>query len=183
MKGILTSKLVSVCTLFLLLTVVAFFSGNIVSPHAAEAASRVSQHALATPPARPGARSSLATGGGNLRWRYLTGSSVYSSPAVVKGVVYVGSDDGNVYALNASNGTVLWRYLTGGSVYSSSPAVVNGVVYVGSFDSNVYALNASNGTLRWRYLTGGYPVYSSPVVVKGVVYVGSDDGNVYALTA
>ena len=56
---------------------------------------------------------------------------LYSSPAVVDGVVYVGSDDGNVYALNASSGAKLWNYTTGGDVYSS-PAVVGGVVYVGS---------------------------------------------------
>ncbi len=141
MKGFLTSKLVSVGTLLLLLTAVACFSGNIVSPHAASAASRVSQHALATPPARPGERSSPATGGGTLRWRYLTGDVVYSSPVVVNGVVYVGSADDYVYALNASNGTLRWQYLTGNGVYSS-PAVIKGVVYIGSFDDYVYALTA-----------------------------------------
>ena len=54
-----------------------------------------------------------------------------SSPAVANGVVYVGSDDNNVYALNATTGAKLWSYTTGGDVVSS-PAVVNGVVYVGS---------------------------------------------------
>jgi hypothetical protein len=181
LKGFLTSKMVSVCTLFVLLTAVAFFSGNIVSPHAASAASRVSQHGTATPLARLSARSSPSTSGGKLRWRYLTGDVVESSPAVVNGVVYVGSGDDYVYALNASNGTLRWRYLTGNSVYSS-PKVVNGVVYVGSYDDYVYALNASNGTLRWRYLTGN-TVYSSPKVVNGVVYVGSFDDYVYTLTA
>ena len=38
---------------------------------------------------------------------------VHSSPAVANGVVYVGSDDGNVYALNASTGAKLWSYTTG----------------------------------------------------------------------
>jgi outer membrane protein assembly factor BamB len=31
-------------------------------------------------------------------WSYTTGNWVISSPAVVDGVVYVGSNDGNVYA-------------------------------------------------------------------------------------
>ncbi len=78
-----------------------------------------------------------------LLWNYTTVGPVDSSPAVVGGVVYVGSDDGNVYALNAASGIQLWNYTTGGPV-DSSPAVVNGVVYVGSLDGNVYAL-------------GGYP--------------------------
>jgi len=57
---------------------------------------------------------------------------------VVDGVVYVGSDDFNVYALNATTGTLIWNYMTG-NVVCSSPAVVDGVVYVGSHDGLVYA--------------------------------------------
>jgi len=51
---------------------------------------------------------------------------VFSSPAVANGVVYVGSQDGNVYALNASTGARLWGFTTGGSVFFSSPGVANG---------------------------------------------------------
>ena len=87
----------------------------------------------------PGNAPSQGTTGAQL-WSYSTGDSVESSPAVVNGVVYVGSDDDNVYALDAATGTQLWRYTTVDSV-ESSPAVVNGVVYVGSDDDNVYALD------------------------------------------
>ena len=104
-----------------------------------------------------------------------------SSPAVANGVVYVGSDDNKVYALNAATGIKIWSYSTGGSVVSS-PAVVNGVVYVGSEDDNVYALNAATGVKIWSYETGD-EVDSSPAVVNGIVYIGSDDYNVYALNA
>jgi serine/threonine-protein kinase len=62
---------------------------------------------------------------------------VNSSPAVANGVVYVGSWDNDVYALNAKTGDLLWSYATGAGV-DSSPAVANGVVYVGSGDSNVF---------------------------------------------
>jgi eukaryotic-like serine/threonine-protein kinase len=57
---------------------------------------------------------------------------------VANGVVYVGSEGHNVYALNAKTGAMLWSYSTGNYV-DSSPAVVNGVVYFGSDDYNVYA--------------------------------------------
>jgi outer membrane protein assembly factor BamB len=56
-------------------------------------------------------------------------------------VVYVGSDDDNVYALNATSGLTIWTYGTLNLV-DSSPAVANGVVYVGSNDDNVYAFGA-----------------------------------------
>ena len=52
---------------------------------------------------------------------------MFSSAAVADGVVYVGSDDGNLYALNASTGAKVWSYFTRDGV-SSSPAVANGVV-------------------------------------------------------
>src|SRR5438105_3675813 len=61
-----------------------------------------------------------------------------SSPAVANGVVYIGSGDHKVYALNATTGAKLWSYTTGGEG-GSSPAVVNGVVYIGSGGGNVYA--------------------------------------------
>ena len=118
--------------------------------------------------------------------------SVSSSPAIVNDVIYTGSWNGNVYALNATNGAKLWSYYIGVGApslsaipppaFTSSPAVVNGIVYVGSFDDNVYALNATSGDKLWNYTTGG-AVASSPTVVNGEVYVGSDDGNVYALNA
>jgi outer membrane protein assembly factor BamB len=63
---------------------------------------------------------------------------VISSPAVANGVVYVGSYDNNVYALDASTGAKLWSYTTGNAI-GSSPTVANGVVYVGSGDNNLYA--------------------------------------------
>ncbi len=64
-----------------------------------------------------------------------------SSPAVANGIVYVGADDNNLYALNASAGTTIWTYGTTGLV-DSSPAIANGVVYVGSEDDSVYAFGA-----------------------------------------
>ena len=114
-------------------------------------------------------------------WSYATGNYVLSSPAVVGGMVYVGSDDGNVYCLNGSTGTLVWSYITGGAVYSS-PAVAGGVVYVGSGDDKVYALNATTGASVWNYTTGGQ-VESSPAVANDAVYVGSCDNDFYCLNA
>src|ERR1022692_1014585 len=111
-----------------------------------------------------------------LRWSYPTGNRVASSPAVANGVVYAGSLDNNVDALNAATDCKLWQFTTGNSVWSA-PAVANGVVYVGSFDNNVYALLAGTGAKLWQFTTGNY-VASSPAVVNGVVYVGSYDNNV-----
>jgi len=118
------------------------------------------------------------------KWQYATGDrNIESSPTVVKGVVYFGTDENrggpNVFALNAKTGALLWQY-TAGNVVQSSPTVANDVAYFGSGDNNFYALNARTGALLWQHplvvSTG-----SSPAVANGVVYVGADA--LYALDA
>ena len=71
---------------------------------------------------------------------------------MANGVVYVGSYDQNVYALNANTGALLWKYKTANFI-ESSPAVANGVVYIASNDpdDNLYALDANTGTLLWKH--------------------------------
>jgi len=117
----------------------------------------------------------------SLLWSYTTGGSVRSSPAVTGDRVYVGSDDGKIYCLNADSGSPIWSYATGSSVFSS-PAVTGDRVYIGSDDGKIYCLNADNGALIWSYNTGGY-VDSSPAVAGDRVYIGSLDRKVYCLNA
>ena len=107
---------------------------------------------------------------------------ISSSPVVVNGVVYTGSPDGQLYALDATAGKILWQYKTGDTISFSSPAVANGVVYVGSDDKSLHAVDATTGKGLWKYTTGG-KIKSSPLVDNGAVYVGSYDSNLYALDA
>ena len=67
-----------------------------------------------------------------------------SSPAVANGLVFAGSYDGKMYAVNASSGGLVWSYLTDDMVVSS-PAVVRGVVYFGSYDHMIYAVGTLTG--------------------------------------
>jgi outer membrane protein assembly factor BamB len=106
---------------------------------------------------------------------------VHSSPAVSDGVVYVGSTDNYVYALNASTGKKVWSSRTRTSI-TSSPTVHDGYVYIGSNDGYVYAFDASTGDQLWKYQTPN-SVVSSPAVAYGCVFVGSKDNNLYCLNA
>lgn len=115
-----------------------------------------------------------------LLWRFRTRGPVESSPAVVGSVVYIGSFDHYVYALDAATGQLLWRFQTDGPVVSS-PTAVEGMIYVGSQDDYVYALDATTGALVWRFETDD-TVWSSPAVVDGAVYIGALR-EVYALDA
>jgi len=116
----------------------------------------------------------------------LTEGPIWSSPTVVNGIIYVGSDDKKLYAISVTTGQPLWTGSTRAPIWSS-PAVVNGIVYVGSNDGNLYAFSASGcGQLScpplWTASTGDV-IDSSPTVVNHVVYVGSRDGNLYAFSA
>ena len=119
--------------------------------------------------------------GGDVDWDFDTGGTVNSSPTVVGNFVYVGSDEGSVYSLNASNAYGRWKFGADGPV-RSSPLVVDGLVFVGSDDTNLYAIDAESGEEQWAFETGG-AVVSSPVVVDKTAFVGSRDGSVYAINA
>jgi outer membrane protein assembly factor BamB len=118
---------------------------------------------------------------GTLKWTFPTGGAIHSSPAVADGIIYVGSRDGNLYALDAATGEQLWAFKTNSWV-DSSPIVVGGVVYCGSNDGNLYALDAKTGEKRWSFAMP-FAVRSTPAVADGVVYVGCDDSNIYAVDA
>ena len=85
---------------------------------------------------------------------------VYSSPSVSGGMVFVGSDDNYIYALDQYTGALQWRYKTG-RVCISSPSVSGGMVFVGSCDNYIYALDQYTGALQWRYKTGGMCIQQS----------------------
>ncbi|MFD9958659.1 PQQ-binding-like beta-propeller repeat protein [Amycolatopsis sp. NPDC058986] len=114
-------------------------------------------------------------------WFFQTGGELYSSPAVDGGVVFVGSTDRSLYAVDLATGTQRWRYIAGGPI-TSSPAVANGVVYVGCNDGNVHAVDAATGGKRWTFATDAV-IHSSPAFAAGTVFVGSRDHNVYAIDA
>jgi len=96
--------------------------------------------------------------------------------------MFFNSNDGNVYALNASTGARLWSYFDA-FLGIDSPAVVNGVVYAGSYHF-LYALNATTGTKLWSYnISDTDAVSSSPAVANGVVYFTTARGSLTALNA
>lgn len=132
-------------------------------------------------------------------WQFKTDGQVVSSPVVSDGVVYVGSEDHRLYALDAETGLAKWHFQTEGPI-SSTPAVSYDKVFFLSYDGNFYALNKGTGKLQWKFSTGGESKFkvkdyfngsfqpdfwdfflSSPALDPSTVYFGSSDGNIYAL--
>jgi outer membrane protein assembly factor BamB len=140
-----------------------------------------------------------------VKWTFPTGGRVVSSAVWHDGAVLFGSDDGNVYAVDAASGRQRWMAHTGGPV-ASTPAVSGDRVFAVSYDGRLYALDARSGEVLWKFATEGerrfeakglhglqprnqtypdlYDVYlSSPLVMDRKVFFGSGDGHVYAVDA
>jgi len=118
-----------------------------------------------------------------LKWTFYAGYAgygsvgIYSSPAIgADGTIYVGSNDGKLYAINP-DGSHSWNFTTGGRVESSPAIGADGTIYVGS--DKLYAINP-DGSHSWNFTAGGW-VYSSPAIgANGTIYVGSSD-KLYAI--
>ncbi|MFQ6128224.1 MAG: PQQ-binding-like beta-propeller repeat protein, partial [Thermoplasmata archaeon] len=112
----------------------------------------------------------------SLVWEFYPGAptSFFSSAAIAYDKVFIGSLDGNLYALDPQGGSVIWQYPIGATW--SSPAIASGKLFIGSKSGYLYSFDVMDTPqYDWRYLTGG-PVDSSPAVSDGKVYVGTHGG-------
>lgn len=107
-----------------------------------------------------------------------------------KTLIYFGSNDGHLYALNA-DGTERWKYPAQGALpgaVATTPVVAQDKIYFGSDDGHLYALSAT-GSLVWQFPASGAigAVKAAPALLKDsggavrAIYFGSDDGKLYAL--
>ena len=149
----------------------------------------------------PGSLYAVDAASGESRWQFEPAGYATSAPAVVAGVLYVGTWGRRFYAIDAATGEERWSTEVGHRFGPSSPAVVDGTVYVGTigdgplvvsgpedeekFEACAFlALDAATGDELWRYDEFGERdrISSSPAVSDGRVYFGGEDA-VYALDA
>ncbi len=99
--------------------------------------------------------------------------------------VIVGSESGDVFALDRKTGKPDWQVQTAGAV-KGGLAFDDGVLYGANYAGQVFALRASSGAYVWQSSTQGLsfgrggPVYSTVAVAFGRVYLGSIDTRVYS---
>lgn len=104
-----------------------------------------------------------------------------SAPLVTSSTIYIGSLNGQMFALYASTGKLMWdsKRNIGGAI-GTTPATAETLLIFGANDGSVYAVDATSGERVWDYSLGA-PVLTSPVVKDGVAYAGADSGVVTAL--
>src|SRR5438132_1069831 len=118
-------------------------------------------------------------------WTGATGGAIEPTATVGGGVVYVGSDDGTLYAFDAAGCgaakcRALWTGNLGSSVFESTPALANGMVYLGS-QHNVAAFDAAGCGAKecnpiWQAPNDDEFYGGSPAVTGRRVYIGLESG-------
>jgi polyvinyl alcohol dehydrogenase (cytochrome) len=118
-----------------------------------------------------------------LKWAFgfPNGTSAFAQPAVAAGRLFVGSDNGFVYALDAATGCSYWSYQAQAGVrtaISIGPVGTNAApreaIYFGDLKGNVYAVDAATGALVWSKRADAHPlarITGAPVLADGRLYV------------
>jgi len=123
---------------------------------------------------------------GKLLWEASTGP-VSSAPLVHGKLIYVGTDDGALVALDVATGKQKWRYAARGAVLGT-PVVAGDSVFFSTDRDKIFALDRDSGKWRWEYERETPEEFtlrgSSGVTVAGdLVLCGFADGNLVALAA
>ena len=117
-------------------------------------------------------------------WTYRIGAAWRSAPAVVNGTLYIGANDGKVYAIEAATGALRWSNAVSGGeprAYQlfSGAAVSGGRVYIGAADGKLSAIEASTGKVCWQAAVGDW-IRARPFVHGSLVAVATLGGEVAA---
>jgi outer membrane protein assembly factor BamB len=120
---------------------------------------------------------------GNVVWELLTFGGVSAKPALFDNVLYIGSEDGRVYAVGPDR-QAHWSldggvYVTQGRIVADLHADASGV-YVASTDSKLYCIDRATGKTNWQYFGGG-ALTDDPQVTEDSVYLHVPGHGVVAL--
>jgi outer membrane protein assembly factor BamB len=100
-----------------------------------------------------------------------------STPLLVNGIIYRGSDSGFMHAFDAANGDILWKFEAKGSSSRkgiwSSPAYYDGQIYFGAYNGVFYSLDAKSGCETWSQSYAEW-IGASPIIVPkhDLLYIG-----------
>jgi eukaryotic-like serine/threonine-protein kinase len=125
----------------------------------------------------------MAHGNDPVVWKYKTDRAVIAAPMVRNDTVFIGSLDGNMYALNATSGQLLWQFGTHHQIRNSAVLLDNIVC----FESGNVLYGLSNGgallwtdTLYHGKLINEHDEWDvfrpSPIIDNGIAYIGSEEG-------
>src|SRR5580704_7953841 len=121
----------------------------------------------------------------NASWRVETGGQISASPTTVDGTIFIGNNNGSLYAIEAATGRVLWSAHVSNPLMSA-PLVYDDLVIVGEGDptsrtsspsepvmvgegpSALIAFDRLSGQLRWQTPLSGSAM-PTPAIIDGIL--------------
>lgn len=123
-----------------------------------------------------------------IKWSFKTNDRIYSHPITENGIIYFGSNDDKLYAVNAVTGKEIWNYQTNYNI-QSSPIIKDSKLYFYS-GNKFYSLNKNTGKEIWSYTNESIHIiekldpwdyhHGSPVINDTSIYWACGDGNLYS---
>ena len=116
-----------------------------------------------------------------LLWKFKTGGPLHASPVIANGILYIGSTDGKLYALDAKQWDIKWVFDAGDAIRYSA-TVLGNRVYFSARNNKVYALDAKTGEKLWEFKSKSW-MDAPPIVSENRVYIGAFPSKIYLLNA
>jgi outer membrane protein assembly factor BamB len=117
-------------------------------------------------------------------WTFDTGDAVEGGAAIADGVVYVGSDAGNLHAIDLATGKPKWKYITGVGAnlpsIRAAPAIHGNNIYVGDVEGIFHCVSADKGQKRWTFAANG-EITSGANFAGDAILFASHDETLYCL--
>jgi outer membrane protein assembly factor BamB len=114
------------------------------------------------------------------RWTFKTKNAIEGAPAVVNGIVYVGSLDKFLYAIDLKTGKEKWSVKLG--AFRASPSVRGDRLYIGDLDGRFYCVSISDGKLIWKFQCDGEIAAGCNFHGENILF-GSHDNTLYCIDA
>lgn len=127
---------------------------------------------------------------GAVRWSVAVGGDADAAPAIGDdGLIFVGTDGGEVLALAPDSGAIRWRTAVGGHVRGPLAVARSGAVLASTYGPApaLVSLDPASGAEQWRFGVQGtgakeFGIHGSPVEdPTGALLFGAQDNNLYAL--
>jgi outer membrane protein assembly factor BamB len=108
-----------------------------------------------------------------VQWKFEAGDSIEGTPAVRGGVVYFGSLDEHLYAVDLAKGAPKWKVKAG--PIKAPVGVKDGRVYVGNFDGLFQCFEAADGKKVWDFEAGGEITSGANFTADSVLFASHDE--------
>jgi outer membrane protein assembly factor BamB len=112
-------------------------------------------------------------------WSFQTQGAIDGSPIIHNGIIYIGSRDHYVYALDGHSQRELWQY-DAGAPLRSTPTLHGDTLFFGDDEGTLHAVQSGGGTARWRVPLRG-KIFASPAAGAGLIICATQAGRIVAL--